>query len=54
MNNAQFDADKLPPGMPDKKMLFNVTGWILESGKKIMIGGGSVILSVERKYIKKT
>lgn len=54
MSNATFDAEKLPPSMPDKKMLINATAWIVESRKKIMIGAGTVIGSIERKYRKKT
>lgn len=53
LNNLIVDVEKFPPAMPDKKMLFNLSAWIFENRKKIMLGEGSMIGSVERKYIKK-
>lgn len=53
MNNATFNVEYLPPVLPDKKVLFDSSVWIIEKGKKVVLANIRYILSIEQNYKKK-
>lgn len=47
-----MDSEILPPYLPEKKLKANVSVWIQENGKKIILGGGNMSPSIQNKYRK--
>lgn len=50
--NITFNVEKLPPTLPDKKMLFDAKIWTLERGNKIILTNCRHIAVIDRKYKK--